>query len=96
MIRRTLISLHIRSLEITLTVPLNVKIDYIYTLYIFRNIIIFINFSFCLKFQNILKSIFNGFESSFNDSPVCILKGVFAKNERGYRLNAIKSAFDRY
>ena len=24
------------------------------------------------------------------------LKGVFAKNERGYRLNAIKSAFDRY
>ena len=24
------------------------------------------------------------------------LKGVFAKNERGYRLNAIKSAYDRY
>ena len=24
------------------------------------------------------------------------LKGVFAKNEREYRLNAIKSAFDRY
>ena len=24
------------------------------------------------------------------------LKRVFAKNERGYRLNAIKSAFDRY
>ena len=24
------------------------------------------------------------------------LKGVFAKNEMGYRLNAIKSAFDRY
>ena len=24
------------------------------------------------------------------------LKGVFAKNERGYRPNAIKSAFDRY
>ena len=24
------------------------------------------------------------------------LKGVFAKNERGFRLNAIKSAFDRY
>ena len=24
------------------------------------------------------------------------LKGVFAKNERGYKLNAIKSAFDRY
>ena len=24
------------------------------------------------------------------------LKGVFAKNELGYRLNAIKSAFDRY
>ena len=24
------------------------------------------------------------------------LKGVFAKNERGYRLTAIKSAFDRY
>ena len=27
---------------------------------------------------------------------LCQLKGVFAKNERGYRLNAIKSAFDRY
>ena len=25
-----------------------------------------------------------------------ILEGVFAKNERGYRLNAIKSAFDCY
>ena len=24
------------------------------------------------------------------------LKGVFAKTERGYRLNAIKNAFDRY
>ena len=24
------------------------------------------------------------------------LKGVFARHERGYRLNAIKRAFDRY
>ena len=26
----------------------------------------------------------------------CALKGVFAKNERGYRRNAKISAFDRY
>ena len=26
-------------------------------------------------------------------NKVCLLKGVFAKNERGYRLNAIKKRF---
>ena len=31
-----------------------------------------------------------------NQFPNYWLKGVFAKNEKGYRLNAIKSAFDRH
>jgi len=45
----------------------------------------------------------NFVQSSVKSHPVTLyifsmvfLKGVFAKNERGYRLNAIKSAFDRY
>ena len=29
-------------------------------------------------------------------NPLLFLKGVCAKNERGYRLSTIKSAFDRY
>ena len=31
----------------------------------------------------------------FNCKTFKFLKGVFAKNDRGYRLNAIKSAFNR-
>ena len=42
------------------------------------------------------KQLFHLFTKIVNfNSALFFLKGVFAKNERGYRLTAIKSAFDR-
>ena len=50
----------------------------------------------CIQLAAGNKEILDILEDYITPEQVFPLKGVFAKNERGYRFNAIKSAFDRY